>query len=149
MSKALEIRKEFERPFAEVIRQFAIDGYSKRATAEILEINRSYFLKLIARYAPDATWKYHGNLRRECRSYGMDYRHDGHGFQPGHVYKTNKYTDSELLAEVSKYATYAQYRNNSKIAWTTVYRRFNCQGWNGIKKLAEGQTAEGQTAEGQ
>ena len=48
MTKAEMIEAEFDEPFDEVIKGFAEMGYSRRAVAEILEINLSY-LRLLLR----------------------------------------------------------------------------------------------------
>jgi hypothetical protein len=71
MTVVQRIRKEFDEPFRDLIKKFAADGYSKTATAEILEINRSYFYQyLLPRYVPDAEWKKQADMRDECKPKG-------------------------------------------------------------------------------
>lgn len=135
------IRQEFERPFREVVEQFAADGYSKRATAQILDVSLSQFRTLIVRYAPEAHWKYHRELRRECRSCGMNGGHQTGGWKKGkkrlpEQRKPRKYTDEQLFDMLRKYPHINGHDWNQlgPCSITTITRRFGT--WNKARALA-------------
>jgi len=136
MLKVMQIRKEFNEPFKDVISGFAEMGYSKRATAEILEIDRGYFYKcLLPRYAPDVTWKKQIDMRPECRAKGK-------GWPKGKSRNNQKkYTDEDLLMVVAKYETVEKFDNKAIPSASTVIKRFGS--WNKARRMAtcgEGKT---------
>lgn len=130
MTKVAQVRKEFGEPFRDVVNGFALMGYSKAATAEILEISRDYFTKhLLPVYAPDAPWKPQKDMRPECKPRGK-------GWPKGKPRnKPQKYTDEELLALVAKYPSFTEFRDKAEPNMGTIYNRFGS--WRRSKKLAE------------
>ena len=50
MIKTARVLKEYEEPFIDVVRGFAVMGYSRKATAQTMDINPSWFNKLCERY---------------------------------------------------------------------------------------------------
>jgi len=67
MTHYQRIRKEFDEPFAEVIKGFAIMGYSRRATAQIVEIPLATFLRYAKRFGVHDKFKSQSELRSEFR----------------------------------------------------------------------------------
>ncbi len=129
-TKLKAIRQEFGEPFRDVVHGFAVMGYSKRATSEILGWHRQTFLTYCQRYAPDAPWKPQRDQRRECRGQGK-------GWPKGkRREKPLKYTDGELLAILRKYPdlTYCQFSNLAPVAASTIARRFGT--WNRARELS-------------
>ena len=131
MTKAEMIEAEFDEPFDEVIRGFAEMGYSRRAVAEILEINLSYLRLLLRRRGLNDLFLPQSEMRRECRSSG------GRGWPKG--VKRNRlprYSDEELLAEVRRYPNSTTFASISDIALSTVINRFG--GFRKARRLAYG-----------
>ena len=119
MTKAEMIEAEFDEPFDEVIRGFAEMGYSRRAVAEILEINLSYLRLLLRRRGLNDLFLPQSEMRRECRSSG------GTGWPKG--VKRNRpprYSDGDLLSEVRQYPNSTTFTALADININTVIRRF-------------------------
>lgn len=116
------IQSEFEESFADVIKGFAIMGYSKRATASILEISLCNFRRLLKLYAPNAPWKKQINMRDECKAKSP-------GWPKGKP-RTPHYTHSisELLSYRQQYSglTSHQFDNLAPVSSSTIRRRL---GW--------------------
>jgi hypothetical protein len=129
-TKVHQIRREFDEPFRDVVAGFAQMGYSRRATAEILEINRSYFVQhLLPRYANDVTWRPQREMRKECRP-------PGRGWPKGVPQKRRpRYSDEELLRLVAKCDTANQFTGFTGIWSSTVVHRFGS--WSKAKTLAK------------
>ena len=131
MNKIETIEKEFDESFDEVIKGFAEMGYSRRALAEILEINLSYLRLLLRRRGLNDLFKAQSEMRRECRSAG------GKGWPKGKKRnRSPRYSDAELLAEVRRYPVSTTFAAISDIALTTVQRRFG--GFRKARRLAYG-----------
>ena len=134
MTKVHQIRREFGEPFRDVVAGFAAMGYSIRATAEILEVNLSYFRKyLLPRYAPDAPWKAQKDMRDECKP-----RPSHGGWPKGKKrIKPQKYTDEYLLSLVRKHwdLSYGTFEALAPVSASTVSRRFGS--WGNARRLAE------------
>jgi len=134
MTKVQQVRKEFNEPFRDVIAGFAEMGYSRKATAQILEINTSYFRQLIGYYAPDAPWKRQAEMREECKprpSKGKG------GWPKGKKRnKPQKYSDDYLLSLVRKHwdLPYRIFELLAPVSASTISRRFGT--WNNARKLA-------------
>ena len=64
------ISQEYNEPFSEVVRGMAIQGWSRRATASILELHPATFNRYVKRYKLSNYFKNTMDLRRECRSWG-------------------------------------------------------------------------------
>ena len=130
-TKVHQVRREFGEPFRDVVAGFAQMGYSRRATAEILEINRSYFCQhLLPRYAQGATWRPQREMRKECRPKGRGWPK---GVPKGS--KPRRYSDEELLRLVAKCDTANQFTGFTGIWSSTVRRRFGS--WSKAKTLAK------------
>lgn len=136
MTKIIRIRREFGEPFREVVKGFAEMGYSRRATAEILDINLSYFRQLCTRFDLHRHFKPQREMRPECRSHG-----GGKGWLKGKArYVPRKYTDEYLLGLLRKYPdlTYCQFENLAPVSASTIQRRFG--GWNKARRQANENT---------
>ena len=97
MNKMRQISKEYDEPFTDVVRGFAEMGYSRRATAQILNINLPYFRRLCDRFGLHPHFKPQQDMRDECKGHG-------NGWPKGKPQsRSARYTDAEILAEVSKY----------------------------------------------
>ena len=119
MNKLLQIRKEFDEPFIDVVKGFAEMGYSRAATAKILEFNLSYFRQLRTRFDLHRHFKPFKDLREDCRSGG------GRGWPKGRARpRRQKYTDEQLLAEVRKYPNFSLFTTMADVDMKTIYRRF-------------------------
>lgn len=134
MTKVQQIRKEFNEPFRDVVAGFAQMGYSRRATAQILGINTSYFRQLIGYYAPDAQWKKQVDMRDECKprpSKGKG------GWPKGKKRnKPQKYSNDYLLSLVIKHwdLTYGEFEVLAPVSASTISRRFGT--WRNARRLA-------------
>lgn len=130
MNKMRQISKEFGEPFVDVVRGFAEMGYSRRATAKILNINLSYFRQLCYRLGLHHHFKQQRDMRDECKGHGK-------GWPKGKPQtRRSRYTDAEILAEVSKYPVSTLFQSMSAINISTVHRRFG--GWTAARRLAHG-----------
>lgn len=135
MTKVQQIRREFNEPFRDVVAGFALMGYSRRSTAEILEINRDYFFKtLLPLYAPDAPWKSRKDMRDDCK------RKQGGGWPKG-AKRPKAVSDHELLAILRLYPEtigpdkYDYQRAARNHPWSSTFiRRFGS--WTNAKMLA-------------
>ena len=136
MGKIADIEAEFDEPFYDVVKGFAIMGYSRQATAAILEINLSYFRELCVKYDLHRCFKKQKDMRPECRKGG------GKGWPKGKKkpFKPRKHTDEALLAEVRKWDTFSTFCTFASAHPSTVTRRFK-QPWRKIVAMAykEGQ----------
>lgn len=129
------MRAEFGEPFRDVIAGFAIMGYSRRATAEVLEINRDYFFKfLLPRYAPNAPWKPRKDMRDDCKS------KQGGGWPKGKQ-RVKPISDEDLLGILRGYpkaigpGKYDYQRAANNHPWASTFiRRFGS--WREAKRLA-------------
>ncbi len=68
-TKIQAVRKEFDEPFRDVVKGFAEMGYSRMATAEILEFNLSYFRTLCVRFDLHKYFKPQKEMRDECKHF--------------------------------------------------------------------------------
>lgn len=119
MNKLRQIAKEYDEPFVEVVKGFAEMGYSRRATAEILEINLSYFRQLCTRFDIHRYFKDQKDMRRECR------KTFGGGWPKGKKRESGpKYTDDFLLKQVRSYPDSCTFASLADINISTVQRRF-------------------------
>lgn len=122
MTKIETIEEEFDEPFDETVKSFARMGYSRRAVASILEINLSYFRQLCTRKGLHRYFKKQKDMRRECRRQG--YTRGGWPKGKLRPYKPRKYTDEELLAEVSRWPSFGEFKSWASMPPSTVSRRF-------------------------
>lgn len=130
MNKMRQIAKEFGEPFVDVVRGFAEMGYSRRATAKILNINLSYFRQLCDRLGLHQHFKQQRDMRDECKGHGK-------GWPKGKPQaRRSRYTDAEILEEVSKYPVSTLFQSMAAIDISTVHRRFG--GWTAARRLAHG-----------
>lgn len=120
MTKVELIEAEFDEPFDEVIKGFAEMGYSRRAVAEILEINLSYLRILLRRRGLNDLFLPQSEMRRECRPPG------GRGGWPKGKPRNRppRYSDEELLAEVRRYPNSTTFTAIADINISTIFRRF-------------------------
>lgn len=130
MNKMRQISKEFDEPFVDVVRGFAEMGYSRRATAQILNINLPYFRRLCDRFGLHQHFKPQKDMRDECKG-------NGRGWPPGKAQnRRSKYSDTEILEEVRKYPASTLFQSLADIDLSTVQRRFGS--WTAARSLAHG-----------
>ncbi|HOD97371.1 MAG TPA: hypothetical protein PLT63_01215 [Syntrophales bacterium] len=97
MTKMHQVRKEFGEPFRDVVKGFAIMGYSRKATAEFVEITDSWFNELCERF----------DLRKHFRRQRKDFVSVCK--PPGHpkgktIRQPQRYSDEYLLAVLRGYS---------------------------------------------
>ena len=131
MSKITDIEAEFDEPFSDVVKGFAIMGYSRQATANILEINLSYFRQLCDRHDLHRYFKKQKDMRPECRGGGGSHFFKG----KKRPFKPRKHTDEALLEEVRKWDTFSTFCTFASAHPSTVTRRFK-QPWRKIVEMA-------------
>lgn len=124
-----EVRNEYGEPMSEVIKGYALMGYSKRATAEAMGIERKTLDAWIRRM--NLNHHFHlDNYNRSCRAIHHHIRNDHAEGRP------RVYQDSDLLSCVAQCPQY--WRFNAQMegfpAGTTVIRRFGS--WERAKRLA-------------
>ncbi len=130
-TKMHQVRQEFDEPFRDVVAGFAIMGYSRRATAEILDFNLSYFRELCTRFHLHRHFKPQRDMRPECKS-------RGNGGWPKGKKRPNanrRYSDAYLLELLRKYPRYGDFLARAPVAASTVIRRFRVP-WVEIMKMA-------------
>lgn len=135
MTKIHQVRQEFGEPFCDVVKGFATMGYSKRATAEILEFNRSYFLQICTRFNLHQHFnKPQREMRPECK--GAE-RRSRKGWPKGKKRPFRpRYTDDYLLGLVTRYPSFSDFRSWAPVDPTTVSRRFKLP-WREIVRMAQ------------
>lgn len=128
MNKLMSVRKEFGEPFVDVVRGFAELGYSRTATAEILDFNLSYFRELLDRFDLHQHFLPRAQLRRECKG-------GGRGLPKGFKRpREPKYSDDMLLAEVRRIPSYSVARCVGNVNVSTIQNRFGS--WTRARQLA-------------
>ena len=132
MSKMIAVRKEFGESFPDVVRGFGAMGYSKRATAEVLGFNLSYFRQLLTRFNLHIHFVLQPQQRAECRSGGCIAGSES-AKRPGNG-RPLSYSDDELLAMVGRCRSSRDFEASTLIYRTTVSRRFGS--WGKAKELA-------------
>ena len=132
MTKVHQVRRKFHEPFRDVVKGFAEMGYSRRATAEILEINLSYFRQLCTRFDLHKYFKPQSEMRPECRS-----RSSKGGWPKGKPRNVpRKYSDEYLLSLLRKHPdlTYYQFEHLAPVSASTIQRRFG--GWSRAREIS-------------
>jgi len=120
-TKIQSIRKEFGKPFRDVIRDYADEGYSCHRTAILLGMNDNTLRNYCTQFDLHKYWKPVSERRPECRGVGTE--------------KKRKYTDNELLVFVRNYPTLKQFMASAPVAPGTIYYRFP-GGWKEIVRQA-------------
>lgn len=135
MSKVSDIEDEFEESFSEVVRGFALMGYSRTATAGILEVNLSYFRMLLTKHDLHKHFKKQKDMREESRSGGSHYwKGRKREFKP-------KYSDEHLLELVAQWPNSRDFMGAAPVAYSTVVRRFKAP-WREIVGMAQTQEVQ-------
>lgn len=132
MTKMHNVRHEFGEPFSDVVKGFAIMGYSRRATAEILEFNLSYFRQICKRFDLHRHFKPQREMRPECRGVGKTRKGWPKGKKRPYA---PKHTSEHLLGLVAKYPSYTDFLSWAPVAASTVTRRFKAP-WREIARMA-------------
>jgi hypothetical protein len=118
MNKLLEIRKEYDEPFVEVVKGYAEMGYSRAATARVLGFDPANFHRVCTRFQLHPYFKPRVELRDDCTPKGK-------GWVKGKKRnRGNQYTEAELLAEVQRWPTTTLFMRHSLISLSTIIRRF-------------------------
>lgn len=133
MTKVHQVRREFGEPFRDVVAGLAAMRYSKRATAQALSINPSYFIKLCERY------KVIDKFPIKRKDYNEMCKPPGHP-KGKKIHQPQRYTDAELLKILSGYSLHiTKHRYDylqQKPCSDTIFRRFGS--WRKAKRLAHG-----------
>jgi len=133
MTKVHQVRREFGEPFRDVVRGFAVMGYSRAATANILHFNLSYFRQLCTRFNLHQYFKPQREMRPECRGVGTTRK----GWPKGKKRPFRaRYTNEYLLGLVARYPIYGDFMSWAPVAASTVTRRFRVP-WREIVKMAQ------------
>ena len=128
MTKIQAVRKEYGESFKEVVAGYALLGYSQRATAQILDFNRSYFRQILTRFDLHSLFR-RKNYNDSCKARSTG-RPKG---KPGK--KCYRYADAELLTLVQIYSTGQEMDKYAPPYASTVIRRFGS--WRKAKALSE------------
>ena len=113
------ISKEYEEPFVDVVKGFGEMRFSKAETARTLNISRKSMYNLLDRF--DLHKHFYGRTEQlKCSTRG----------------RKEKYTDDQLISEVVRYENYAEFKENSPIAPTTILRRLG--GFKEARRLSSG-----------
>ena len=135
MNKLMAIRLEYGEPFVDVVRGFAEMGYSRRATAAVLDLNLSYFRQLLVRFDLGRHFLPQSQMRRECKGAGT-------GCPKGTSRpRAAVYSNDQLLAEVRRLPSYSLSRHLGTVNVSTVQARFGS--WRNARVLAFAQTPGG------
>jgi len=125
----MEVRKEYAEPLSEVIKGYALMGYSKRATAAAMEVGIQALIAWIRRLDLDRHFS-RPNYNESCK--GAIRHHIRNSHSTG---RPRAYSDQELLSYVAMYPRYHLFLQVTGIpAGTTVIRRFGS--WGRAKALA-------------
>jgi len=128
MNKLMAVRKEFGEPFVDVVRGFAELGYSRTATAEILEFNLSYFRQILTRFDLHKHFPPQSAMRDECKGRGT-------GRVKGTLAPRPKvYSDNYLLDQVRRMPSYSLARCMGDVNVSTIQNRFGT--WTNARHLA-------------
>ena len=134
----MQVRKEYGEPFIDVVRGFAEMGYSRQATAEVLDFSVTYFKRLVVRFDLGRYFLPQSQMRAECRGGtqpGMPGKGWPKGKPRGRNQWTGKYSDDDLLAQVRKTPSYSLARCMSEINVCTIQNRFGS--WTRARELAQ------------
>ena len=125
-----KIRKEYNEPFQETVKGYAVMGYSRKATAGILGLCKSYFYSLCKTYNLDQYFKKGKDLNSSCKPTG---RPKG---RPDN--RPKRYSNEYLLSILRGYSpNISPIRYNQlqcKPSCDTIIRRFGS--WKKAKQLA-------------
>lgn len=130
MTKIQQVEAEYDEPFCDVVRGFAIMGYSRRFVASLLEINLKYFRELCVKFDLHRHFKLQKDMHESCKPKGKGWPK---GTPRGPHYR---YTEKDLLILVKKYPVVTLFDTLSGVSSSTVIRRFGS--WNKAKKLSKG-----------
>lgn len=137
MTIVMRIRKEFEEPFSAVIKKFAADNYSLRATAQILGMACNTLRVLCKMYCPGLQWARYGELRKECRPCGMNGYNQKSAWPKGKPrHKKQTYTDTDIITMMRQYPNMScrDFSVMGPCSVSIICRRFGT--WNKARKIA-------------
>jgi len=130
MTKIYTVRYEFKESFHDVVKGLATIGYSRRAVADVLNFNLSYFREVCTRFNLHQYFKPQCDMLPECRSHGK-------GWPKGKKQvRKPRYTDEYLLSVVKQYPGYSDFMSCAPVSISTVTRRFRLP-WFKIVNMAE------------
>jgi len=128
--KIIAIEAEFEEPFADSVKGFALMGYSRKAASEALEIDDSYFHVLCTRFNLHKYFRERKDYLRICKPPG------GPGWPKGKPKpQQQKYSDEYLLELVAQYPRYNEFDRCAPVHVNTVKGRFGT--FAAAKRLAK------------
>jgi len=117
--KILAIEEEFDEPFADIVKGFALMGYSRNSVAMILEISHGYFNHLCRSMDLNKHFKKRTEWRKECR---------------GNVTNHPKKSDEYYLNFVRQYPERLLFHEKAPVGLRSIQRRFG--GFTEAKRLA-------------
>jgi DNA invertase Pin-like site-specific DNA recombinase len=68
MTHYQRIKQEYQEPLREIIKAYAIQGHSRRAVAQILEVSQMTGLRMIKRYNCDQYFRPYKDMRPEAKN---------------------------------------------------------------------------------
>jgi transposase len=68
MTHYQRIKQEYQEPLREIIKAYAIQGHSRRAVAQILEVSQMTGLRMIKRYNCDKYFRPYKDMRPEAKN---------------------------------------------------------------------------------
>lgn len=125
----LEVRREYGESLTEVIKGYALMGYSRRAIAEILNVPESTFHSIVKRLHLEDRFN-PKNYNDSCKPHSTKPRSG----RPKGIPMQRRYNDDELLAKVRRYPSQHSFDLLSGSSSTTVRRWFGS--WSNAKRLA-------------
>ena len=130
MSKMHQVRKEFKEPFRDVVQGMAVMGYSPKATAQILEVNPSWFDKLCERFDLKKHFRDRKHYNSTCKPPGPP--------KGTWMNQPQKYSDWYLLSVLRGYSagiSSIRFNQRQKTPCADTYvKRFGS--WRKAKSLA-------------
>lgn len=125
----LEVRREYGESLTEVIKGYALMGYSRRAIAEILNVPESTFHGIVKRFGLESKFNTK-NYNESCKARSNKPRSG----RPKGIPGPRRHTDEELLLMVRRYPSQHSFDLLSGSSSTTVRRWFGS--WSNAKRLA-------------
>jgi len=129
VTKVQQIRQEYKEPFRDVVASFAALGYSRKATAQILEINPSWFDCLCDRFHLKSKFD-RSKYNASCKAPGLP--------KGAKIKRGVRFSDEQLLTILAGYSERISgkrfnYLQGSPCA-DTIIKRFGS--WRKAKGLA-------------
>jgi hypothetical protein len=135
MTKVQMVRKEYGEKFSDVVAGYARMGYSRTFTANLLDINLSYFRMLCSRFDLHKHFRKQRDMLPESRGVGVPKTGGGWPRGKERPYKP-RYSDEYLFSLVRKWPGYMDFMCMAPVHISTLTKRYRC-GWGEIVRLAQ------------